>query len=85
MKKEYDLKKMKWEKRTPLDPATTKLSITARLDMDIVSWLKAEADRKGLPYQTLMNSLLKEVMHGTLISEQTLRKVIREELKKQAG
>ncbi len=76
---------MKWEKRTPLDPATTKLSITARLDMDIVSWLKAEADRKGLPYQTLMNSLLKEVMHGTLISEQTLRKVIREELKKQAG
>ena len=85
MKKEYDLKKLKWEKRTPLDPATTKLSITARLDMDIVSWLKAEADRKGLPYQTLMNSLLKEVMHGTLISEQTLRKVIREELKKQAG
>ena len=85
MKKEYDLKKMKWEKRTPLDPTTTKLSITARLDMDIVSWLKLEAEKKGLPYQTLMNSLLKEVMHGTLISEQTLRKVIREELKKQAG
>ena len=85
MKKEYDLKKMKWEKRTPLDPATTKLSITARLDMDIVSWLKAEAQKKGLPYQTLMNSILKELMHGTLISEHTLRKVIREELKKQAG
>jgi predicted DNA binding CopG/RHH family protein len=53
MKKEYDLKKMKWRKREPLDPATTKLSITARLDMDIISWLKTEADKKGLPYQTL--------------------------------
>ena len=85
MKKEYDLKKMKWQKREPLDPSTTKLSITARLDMDIVSWLKKEADKKGLPYQTLMNSILKEVMHGTLLSEQTLRKVIREELAKKAG
>lgn len=85
MKKEYDLKKMKWQKREPLDPSTTKLSITARLDMDTVSWLKKEADKKGLPYQTLMNSLLKEVMHGTLLSEQTLRKVIREELGKKAG
>ena len=85
MKKEYDLKKMKWQKREPLDPSTTKLSITARLDMDIVSWLKKEAIKKGLPYQTLMNSTLKEVMHGTLLSEQTLRKVIREELAKKAG
>jgi predicted DNA binding CopG/RHH family protein len=85
MKKEYHLKKMKWQKREPLEPATTKLSITVRLDMDIVSWLKTEADKKGLPYQTLMNSLLKEVMHGTLLSEQVLRKVIREELSKKAG
>jgi predicted DNA binding CopG/RHH family protein len=85
MKKEYNLKKMKWRKRDPIDPATTKLSITARLDMDIVSWLRKEADKKGLPYQTLMNSILKEVMQGTLLSEATLRKVIREELSKKVG
>ena len=85
MKKEYDLKKMKWQKREPLDPSTTKLSITVRLDMDTLSWLKGEADKKGLPYQTLLNSILKEVMHGTLLSEQTLRKVIREELAKKAA
>ncbi len=85
MKKEYDLKKMKWEKRKPLSRATTKLSITARLDMDIVGWLKEEAEKKGLPYQTLMNSILKEVMQGTLLSEQLLRKVIKEEMGKKTG
>jgi uncharacterized protein (DUF4415 family) len=63
MKKEYDLKKMKVVGRGPIvNGKTAKVSKTIRLDFDIVKWLVAESERTRIPYQTLINHLLKECM-----------------------
>jgi BrnA antitoxin of type II toxin-antitoxin system len=56
-----------------------------RLDKDILDWFRNQVERAcGGNYQTLMNNALRAFIEGerqpTL--EQTLRKVIREELRK---
>ena len=65
MKKEYDLSKMKKRKHEPVNPreAKVKVSKTIRLDGDLVQWLVTEADRTGIPYQTLLNAKLREAMN----------------------
>lgn len=67
--------------------ANIKVSVTSRLDPDVVFWLKGQSEEKGIPYQTLMNSILKEAMTGAKnVDIEIIRKVIREELdKKLAG
>lgn len=62
MKKEYELKKMKRVHRSPLDPKETKIAMTLRIDGDVILWLRQEAERTGIPYQTLLNSKLRESM-----------------------
>ena len=78
MKKEYDLTKMKQVPRKHLDPkeAKVKISKTVRLDGDLVQWLVAEAERTGIPYQTLMNAKLREAMN----LPDRVRQLVREEL-----
>lgn len=85
MKKEFNFKGAKRGAR--VDSSTTKVSVTARIDMDIVSWLRQESEKRGMPYQTLLNSILKEAMTGqqTYNSEEAIRKIVREELGKKAG
>ena len=39
-----------------------KISKTFRIDMDVFEWLRQEADRTGIPYQTLLNAKLRESM-----------------------
>lgn len=58
-----------------------KVTVTSRLDSDVVEWLKKEAQKSGVPYQTFMNSILKQAMSGSLVTVEALRKVFREELK----
>lgn len=54
-----------------------KVRVNILLDAKIVAYFKAQAEGRG--YQTLINEALKEnILHHDL--EQTLRKVIREEL-----
>jgi len=60
-----------------------KVSVTARLDPKVVSWLRQESERKGIPYQTLMNSILVESMNAGS-QEEVVRRIVREELKKKA-
>ncbi|MCB0390401.1 MAG: BrnA antitoxin family protein [Bdellovibrionales bacterium] len=79
-KKEFNFKKAK-KVGNRFKDKDVKISVTSRLDSDVVFWLKSEAEKRGLPYQTFMNSLLKQAMSGTLTDVETLRKVIREELK----
>jgi uncharacterized protein (DUF4415 family) len=62
MKKEYNLKKMKQIRRPALDPKETKVAMTLRIDGDVILWLRQEAERTGIPYQTLLNSKLRESM-----------------------
>ena len=38
----------------------TKQQITIRLDQDTVSYFKAMADEKGIPYQSLINLYLRD-------------------------
>jgi len=40
-----------------------KISKTFRIDGDVFLWLQAEAERTGIPYQTLMNAKLREAMN----------------------
>jgi len=36
----------------------TKVNISIRLDLEVLNWLKEEGKKQGIPYQTLINSLL---------------------------
>jgi uncharacterized protein (DUF4415 family) len=67
--------------RVGLKPVGKKLKINITLDPDVVAWYKAQAGGRG--YQTLMNAALREVMRGRQIAD-TLRQVIREELRQPA-
>ena len=64
MKKEYDFSKAKVHKG-PIVPKAqgTKVQKTFRLDEDVFEWLVTEGKRRGIPYQTMMNSLLKQLMN----------------------
>ncbi len=68
MKKEYNLKKMKKRPgKTKVHPEASKVAIHIRLDAIVVDELKSEAERMGLPYQTLINSVLHRFINGNLI------------------
>ncbi len=88
MKKEYKLKKMKWE---PVKNKfkNSKIAKTIRIDMDVFCWLAEEAERTGIPYQTLLNSKLKTLMNKTEkdneILTEKIREIVREEMNKKAS
>ena len=72
-------------KRGPVvKPDPNKVRITIRLDADIVDYFKQVVhDAGGGNYQTLINEALREHLQARDERlEKTLRKVIREELKK---
>jgi uncharacterized protein (DUF4415 family) len=81
MRKEYDFSKAK---RGPvvLVPAG-KTRITIRLDDDLIQWFKDQVHAAGGGnYQTLVNAALREYVEKKREPlEETLRRVIREELR----
>lgn len=40
-----------------------KIAKTFRIDADVFMWLRREAERTGIPYQTLLNAKLRESMN----------------------
>ncbi len=81
MAEEYDFRNAKRGPVLPLPPPG-KVRITIRLDEDIVDWFRAQVDAAGGgSYQTLINDTLREAIqrHQEAL-EDTLRRVIREEL-----
>ena len=84
MKKEYDFSRGKRGPVIPSDP--NKVRITIRLDADIVNYFKEQVHKAGGGnYQTMMNEALREYLkkrQRKQIDEKTLRKVVREELKR---
>jgi predicted DNA binding CopG/RHH family protein len=72
MKKEYDLSKMR---RVPgkrkVYPEALKVAINIRLDAMVVNDIKEEAMRLGIPYQTLINSILHRFNTGQLVDKPT--------------
>jgi uncharacterized protein (DUF4415 family) len=84
MKDEYDFSKGKRGRVLPEPPMEPgKVRITIRLDEDLIDYFGKIADRSGgkAGYQTLINSALREyVAAKTPKWEETLRRIIREEI-----
>jgi metal-responsive CopG/Arc/MetJ family transcriptional regulator len=70
-----------------LQPATGKTRITIRLDTELLDWFRDEVDRAGGGnYQTLINEALRQHVEGKRENlEDTLRRVLREELARSRG
>lgn len=82
MKKEYDFTKGKRGAVVPVPKGKTR--ITIRLDDDVLDWFREQVHAAGGgSYQTLINSALRDFMkHQGEPLESTVRRVIREELRK---
>jgi len=82
MRKEYDFSNAK---RGPVAAAAHgKTRITIRIDDDLLAWFKEQVHAAGGgSYQHLINAALREHMERTSEPlEETLRRVLREELRK---
>jgi uncharacterized protein (DUF4415 family) len=82
MKREYDFSKAK---RGPVLPVPRgKTRITIRLDGDILEWFREQVDRAGGGnYQSLINEALRQhIRRSQEPLETTLRRVIRQELRR---
>jgi uncharacterized protein (DUF4415 family) len=89
MKDQYDFSKGKRGRVLPPEPESEgKTRITIRLDRDIVDRFFRIAEESGgaTGYQTLINAALREYLEGKAPRlEETLRRIIREELKSNAA
>ena len=81
MKKEYDFSK---GKRGQIVKPAGKTRITICLDNDIIAAFRDLGDEQGLGYQTLINKALREHLGkaGRPVDARTLRRILREELRK---
>lgn len=82
MKQEYNFSKGKRGAVVPVPAGKTR--VTIRLDQDILDWFRNEVDEAGGGnYQSLINLALRDfVSRRREPLENTLRRVIREELKR---
>jgi uncharacterized protein (DUF4415 family) len=84
MKRQYDFS---GARRGALDPLPSgKTRITIRLDDDVLEWFRTQVEAAGGGnYQTLINAALREHMEQQREPlEETLRRVVREELRRSA-
>ena len=79
-KEEFDFTQAKQGALVPASP--TKTRITIRLDTDVLNWFRDQVhEAGGGNYQTLINEALRQhIQAQDDVLEETLRKVIREEL-----
>jgi uncharacterized protein (DUF4415 family) len=82
MKREYDFSKGRRGLVLKAPPGKTR--VTIRLDDDVLDWFRQQVDDAGGGnYQTLMNEALRRFMRQKQESlEATLRRVIRDELRR---
>lgn len=80
MKKEYDFTDAK---RGPVIPSSGKTRITIFIDDDVLAAFRDVAAKGGKGYQTLINETLRAALTpgAAPITEETLRRVLREELR----
>lgn len=79
MRKEYDFSDAK---RGAVVSSPGKTRITIYLDDDVIESFRARAEAQGRGYQTLINEALRAATapDKVPVSEETLRRVLREEL-----
>jgi uncharacterized protein (DUF4415 family) len=82
MRREYDFSKARRGPAVPVPKGKSR--ITIRLDEEVLDWFKAQVDAAGGgDYQTLINAaLLDHIRREAEPLEKTLRRVLREELRK---
>ena len=82
MKSEYDFTKAKRGAVVPTPPGKTR--VTIRLDNEVLDWFRKQVDEAGGGnYQTLINNaLLEHIARRREPLESTIRRVIREELRR---
>lgn len=74
MKAEYNFKNAKKVNPDKVDPAP-KVMVSLRIDPGLVGLIRDEADRQGIPYQTLINSIIHRYAYGELIDKEEARKI----------
>ncbi len=81
MRKEYDFSKAK---RGPVIAQSGKTRITIYIDDDLLEAFRERADAAGRGYQTMINEALREALgkEAQPIDARTLRRIIREELRR---
>jgi uncharacterized protein (DUF4415 family) len=81
MKKEYDFSK---GKRGPVVKTKGKSRVTMYLDDEVLDAFRTRAEETGVGYQTLINETLRAqiLLTEKPLDARTLRRIIREELKK---
>jgi uncharacterized protein (DUF4415 family) len=85
MKKTYDFSKGKRGRVISQSESRGKTRITIRLDEDLVDHFLKEADASGgvTGYQTLINDALRQHVEGKAPKfEETLRRIVREEVQR---
>lgn len=86
MKSSYDFSKGKRGRVSPPEPEPSgKTRITIRIDDDLLQYFMKAADASGgeVGYQTLINNALRQHVEGTSPKiEDTLRRIVREEIRK---
>jgi uncharacterized protein (DUF4415 family) len=73
MKREYNLGKLRerpW--KVKIDPEAAKTPISIRLDGTVLADLRSEAGRLGIPYQTLISSVLHRYVQGELVDPKAI-------------
>jgi len=82
MRKEYDF--TGGRRGSVVGPAHGKTRITIRIDDDLLAWFKEQVHAAGGgSYQRLINAALREHVERRAVPlEETLRRVLREELRK---
>ena len=82
MKREYDFRKAK--RGAVVSVPKGKTRITIRLDDEILAWFREQVERAGGgSYQTVINEVLRQhIQRVREPLERTLRRVIREEIRR---
>ncbi len=85
MRKEYDFKNARRAKDVPhlaqlQGEAAGKTRITIMLDNAVLEAFRARAGETGSGYQTLINAALRSYLQEEPLTEESLRRVVREEL-----
>jgi uncharacterized protein (DUF4415 family) len=64
MRKEYDFERLK--RAEPKYLRRAKTAVTMRIDPAVIAYFKALADKAGLPYQSLINFVLRDYANHSL-------------------
>ena len=85
MRKEYDFSRARKAGDVPhlarlQAQSRGKTRITIMLDNLVLEEFRQRADKEGVGYQTLINQTLRTSINANQLDEETMRRVIREEL-----